>query len=139
MTSVGKYLNFSVEGATAIGSILATDELTANLAVDAKVTVTGFFIYQSSNSKYGNILATEIKAEGGQVVEEGEYSTITELYPSAAALMGAEQKCTFTATDLLVTYINGKNIFVSDGEQGFLLYAKDANVSLAVGDIFSDQ
>ena len=137
MTSVGNYLNFSVEGATAIGSILATEEMAANLAVDAKVTVTGFFIYQSSNSKYGNILATEIKAEGGQVVEEGEYSTITELYPSAAALMGAEQKCTFTATDLLVTYINGKNIFVSDGEQGFLLYAKDVNVSLAVGDIFS--
>jgi len=137
MTSVGNYLNFSVEGATAIGSILATDELTANLAVDAKVTVTGFFIYQSSNSKYGNILATEIKAEGGQVIEEGEYSMFAEMYASAATLDGAEQNCTFTATNLVVTYINGKNIFVTDGQMGFLFFAKDTNVSLAVGDIFS--
>ncbi|MCR5820398.1 MAG: DUF6359 domain-containing protein [Bacteroidaceae bacterium] len=136
VSSVGTYNNFTVEGATATGSILATDAVLGNVAVGDKVTVTGFFIYNSGSGKYGNIIATEIASEGGQG-ETATYETLDAMYAAAAQLeAGAKQNCELTATDLVVTYVNGKNIFVTDGQKGFIFYTA-SSVELAAGDQFS--
>ena len=87
LTSTGNYKNFSVEGATVTGSILAPDAVFGETQVGDEIEVTGYFVYQSGSGKYGNILATEVKVtSGGETPDEKWNSSLEEPMTVARAL-----------------------------------------------------
>ena len=128
LTISGNYKNLEVEGATNKGSLQVSDAVLGDAGDGDEVEVTGFFIYKSGSSTvYGNILATEVK-----VVGEGPAPTVTEYTKIAdvkAAATTDHAKAAFQATDLLVTYVNGKSVYVFDGTDGLLLFASDAKLA----------
>lgn len=132
LTSTGNYVNFSIEGATAVGSILATADVLGTVAVGNSVKVTGFFIYQSSSNKYANIIATKVEVTDDSPVELPEYTTIAAMKAAATA---TKTEVVYKPTDVLVTYVNGSSVYVYDGTDGFLLYG--TNTGIKAGDKIS--
>lgn len=124
LTSVGNYKNFTVEGATVTGSILASSAVMGSAAVGNEIEVTGFFVYQSGSGKYGNIVATEVKVVGGDVVEAKEYTSMAELKKDIQA--GKTDMVKFTFSGLTVVGSAGKNVYVTDGTNGICFYAANA-------------
>lgn len=70
MISIGDFYNFSVEGATAVGTIMAPPSLLEGLVQGDIVTVTGFYVYNTSNGQYAHIVATEVMKTGHEDGEE---------------------------------------------------------------------
>lgn len=133
VTSVGNYNNFTIENATATGSILATSEVLGDIAVGNIVKVTGFFIYKSgSKTIYGNIIATKVEIVGGQT-EEVELATLAEAKEKATA-ENAAVKLIFK--EALVTFVNGSSVYLSDGTDGLLIYGENS-ASLKAGDVIT--
>ena len=61
------------------------------------------------------------------------YTTLTALNEACTATSAATApKVILNVADMLVTYVNGSNVFISDGTQGFLLFA--SNTTLKAGD-----
>ena len=61
------------------------------------------------------------------------YTTLTALNEACTATSSATApKVILNVADMLVTYVNGSNVFISDGTQGFLLFA--SNTTLKAGD-----
>ena len=123
MTSVGNYNNFSIEGATATGSILAAADMMTDIAVSDNVTVTGFFVYQSSNNKYGNIVATKVEKTGSAQIPE-----LNTLADAKKTVTKEGEFVQLNVTDVLVTYVNGKNVFLFDGTDGLLIYGENKDI-----------
>ncbi len=130
MTSVGSYNNFTIEGATATGSILTTANGMGDIAVNDEVTVTGFFVYQSGSGKYGNIIAVNIEKTGS--AEIPEYNTLAA---AKEAVTEAEVYVQLNLTECLVTFVKGQNLYLYDGQDGLLVY--DANSGIKAGDKIS--
>ena len=130
MTSVGNYNNFTIEGATATGSILTTADAMGDIAVNDEVTVTGFFVYQSSNSKYGNIIAVNIQKTGS--AETPEYNTLAA---AKDAVTATGEYVQLNLTECLVTFVKGQNLYLYDGQDGLLVYG--ANSDIKAGDKIS--
>ncbi len=61
------------------------------------------------------------------------YTSITDIKAAATA---DKVQAGFQMENLLVTYVNGKNIYVSDGRQGFLLYGNNT-LDVKAGDRLS--
>lgn len=123
-----KYKNLVVEGTENQGSLQVSADVLGEAKDGNEVEVTGFFIYKSGSSTvYGNILATEVK-----VVGDAPEPTVTEYTKIADVKEAAtkdHEKAAFQATDLLVTYVNGKSVYVFDGTDGLLLFASDASLA----------
>ncbi|MBP3828940.1 MAG: hypothetical protein ILA06_01355 [Bacteroidaceae bacterium] len=66
--------------------------------------------------------------EGGDTPdpELPEYTTIAAVKDAATV---DKVNVVFKANDLLVTFVNGKNVYVYDGTDGLLLYANDASLN----------
>lgn len=124
LTSVGNYKNFTVEGATVTGSILASSAVMGAAAVGNEIEVTGFFVYQSGSGKYGNIVATEVKVLGGTEVEIKEYTDLAAV--KKAIQEGSTDMVKYTFKGLTVVAASGKNVYVTDGKNGICLYANNA-------------
>ena len=133
LTSTGNYKNFTVEGATVTGSILASDAVFGNTEVGDDIEVTGYFVYQSGSGKYGNILATEVKVTGSTVVEVPEYSKLAEV---KAAATKDQVKVKLNLTDVLVSYATNNNVYLYDGTDGLLIYGSNS-AELKTGDKIS--
>lgn len=125
LTSTGNYKNFTVEGATAIGSVFASDAVFGSAEVGDEIEVTGYFVYQSSNGKYGNILATEVKVLSSTPVEVPEYSKLADVKAAATA---DQVKVKLNLTDILVSYVNGSSLYLFDGTDGLLIYGDNADI-----------
>ena len=124
LTSVGNYKNFTVEGATATGSILVSAAVLGSAAVGNEIEVTGFFVYQSGSGKYGNIVATEVKVLGGDVVETKEYTSLVDVKKDIQA--GKTDMMKFKFSGLTVVAASGKNVYVTDGKNGICFFATNA-------------
>ena len=70
-----------------------------------------------------------INGEGAPVEEVTVYNKIADVKAAATA---DHVKVAFQATDLLVTYVNGKSVYVYDGTDGLLLFANDAKLAEGV-------
>lgn len=120
LTISGNYKNLEIEGATNVGSIQCTQEVLGTIISGQEVEVTGFFAYKSgTNTVYGNIIATSITALG----EVPTYATIAEVKAAAKA---DKVGVVFNAQEVLVTYINGSNVYIFDGTDGLMLYGKNS-------------
>ena len=125
----GNYYNIKIEGATAQGSILATADVLSSLGNGTTVTVTGFFVYQTSSGKYGNIIVTSIEAP------EVEYTEMASIAAAKAAATDEQAPVQLNVTDMLVTYVNGQSLYLFDGTDGILVYG--TNKDLKAGDKIS--
>ena len=130
----GKYLNFSIDGAAAIGSILATDEVLGNAQNGDEITVTGFFAYNSSSkvAKYGNIVATRVNVDAAK--ETVAFESIPQMRAAAHELGTTVQPAEMNTNGLTVIGVKGKNIYVVDytNEGGILLFGENT-LNLEVG------
>ncbi len=70
-----------------------------------------------------------INGEGAPVEEVTVYNKIADVKAAATA---DHVKVAFQATDLLVTYVNGKSVYVYDGTDGLLLFANDAKLAAGI-------
>ena len=135
LTISGNYKNLTVEGATNTGSLQVSDAVLGSAGDGDEIEVTGFFAYKSGSSTvYGNIVATEVKVVGDTPGPEvPEYTTIAAV---KAAVTAEHVDIVFKANNLLVTFVNGKSVYVYDGKDGLLLYANDAkfNEGIKAGD-----
>ena len=124
----GNYKNLEIAGATNMGSLQVSDAVLGSAGDGDAVEVTGFFAYKSGSSTiYGNILATEVKVTGDTPDPEApEYTTIAAVKEAVTA---DRVNVVFKANNLLVTYVNGKNVYVFDGTDGLLLFANDASLN----------
>ena len=105
-----------------------------NAATGNDVEVTGYFVYKSgSTTTYGNIIATKVEVIGGDVTPDLELPSIAR---AKAAATSDGVNAVFKASDLLVTYVNGKSVYVYDGTDGLLLFANNAssNEGIKTGD-----
>lgn len=86
-------------------------------------------------SKESYIYSLNGETDGGTVDPGLELPTIASA-KSAAANAGNGVNAVFKANDLLVTYVNGKSVYVFDGTDGLLLFANDAatNEGIKAGD-----
>ena len=132
----GNFRNLKVEGATAQGSILASSEVLGDVANNDMIEVTGFFVYQTSSGKYGNIIATKVEKIEGEVpvVEIPEYTELAAIKKDIQA--GKTDNIKFTFSGLSVLSVYNKNVYVSDGISGICFYANNSK-SLKAGDIIS--
>lgn len=73
-----------------------------------------------------------LNGETGQEVEVPEFPTIGGLKSTATA---ARVQVVYKPTQVLVTYVNGKSLYVFDGTDGLLLYG--TNTGIKAGDIIS--
>ncbi len=128
--SDGKYYNLKVDGATAQGSILATDAVLSSLVDGTKITVTGFFVYQSSNKKYANIIVTSIDAPQ---VEYTEYNTLAA---AKAAVSEETSYAQLNLNNILVSYVHGQSVYLFDGTDGMLISGTNSK-NLKTGDKIS--
>ena len=67
-----------------------------------------------------------INGEGAPVEEVTVYNKIADVKAAATA---DHVKVAFQATNLLVTYVNGKSVYVYDGTDGLLLFANNAKLA----------
>ena len=125
----GNYYNIKIEGATAQGSILATADVLSSLGNGTTVTVTGFFVYQTSSGKYGNIIVTAVDAP------EVEYTEMPSIARAKAAATEEQAPVQLNVTDVLITYVNGQSLYLFDGTDGILVYG--TNKDLKAGDKIS--
>lgn len=95
------------------------------------------FVYTSTAEKAGTweVKNVKIQGEGGTVEEPvvPEYTTIMDLKDNATADIVAVN---FVFTDLLVTAVKGKSVFVTDGNEGMQFYGT-ADYTFVVGDKIS--
>lgn len=128
LTKSGNYNNLTVEGATNVGSLQVSNEVLGSAGTGDEIEVTGFFAYKSGSSTvYGNIVATEVKVLGDTPDPEAKvYTTIAAVKEAVTA---DHVDVVFKANNLLVTYVNGKNVYVFDGTDGLLLFANDASIN----------
>lgn len=86
-------------------------------------------------SKESYIYSLNGETDGGTVDPGLELPTIASA-KSAAANAGNGVNAVFKANDLLVTYVNGKSVYVFDCTDGLLLFANDAatNEGIKAGD-----
>lgn len=134
LTLSGNYKNLTIEGANAVGSLQASSAVMGNAATGNDVEVTGYFVYKSgSTTTYGNIIATKVEVIGGDVTPDLELPSIAR---AKAAATSDGVNAVFKASDLLVTYVNGKSVYVYDGTDGLLLFANNAssNEGIKTGD-----
>ncbi len=71
----------------------------------------------------------ELAAINGQGAPEEEVKVYTKIADVKAEVTADKVKADFQATDLLVTYVNGKSLYVYDGTDGLLFYADDAKLT----------
>jgi len=126
----GNFYNLKVDGATAQGSILATDAVLSSLVDGTKITVTGFFVYQSSNKKYANIIVTSIDAPQ---VEYTEYNTLAA---AKAAVSDETSYAQLNLNNILVSYVHGQSVYLFDGTDGMLISGTNSK-NLKTGDKIS--
>lgn len=132
----GNYKNLTIEGATNTGSLQVTAAVLGDAATGNEVEVTGFFAYKSGSSTvYGNIIATKVEVLGGDVEPALELTSIANAKTAAASNPDGKD-AVLKANDLLVTFVNGKNVYVFDGTDGLLLFANNAssNEGIKAGD-----
>ena len=134
---VGGTLDLPTATVTANGSAVANAQVTWTSSNEAVATISGSTI---------NLLTagtTTIKAEyaGDATNYKGSSAnytlTVTNgAYTSIAAMLQDVTATKVTATykfdNLLVTYVNGSNTYVSDGTNGFLFYG--SNLGMTAGD-----
>ena len=129
----GSYYNMAVTGATAQGSILATEATLATLESGTNITITGFFVYQTGSKKYANIIVTGIEAPE---VEYTQYNTLAAMKAAAPADEASATYAQLNVDNLLVSYVNGQSIYLFDGEDGMLIYGTNSK-NLKTGDKIS--
>ncbi len=139
----GNYYNIVLDGTTATqGSILKItgDLKTAADALNGKtVVVTGYFVNVSSG-KYVNVVLTAISekaVDGGETggEEGGEEPETPTTYSCADANgLAVGAKATVTGT---VTYINGKNMTITDSTGSFNFYNLTNTSSIGLGDVIT--
>lgn len=71
----------------------------------------------------------ELAAINGQGAPDVEVKVYTKIADVKAEVTADKVKADFQATDLLVTYVNGKSVYVYDGTDGLLFYADDAKLA----------
>ncbi len=76
----------------------------------------------------GNKLYSRNGNTGGDIPDP-EYLELPSIARVKAAATADKQKVLFKANDLLVTYINGKNLYVFDGTDGLLIYGDFSGIS----------
>ncbi|MBO4906786.1 MAG: chitobiase/beta-hexosaminidase C-terminal domain-containing protein [Bacteroidaceae bacterium] len=134
----GNYKNLTVEGAKAVGSVLCTDEVLGEAKSGDIIDVTGFYAYvNGSTTKYANIIATSIEiVSGGTPIVIPEYTTIQAMQDTAQVLGTSKVDIKYTFSNVTVTYVNSKNVYVNDGTRGLLLYGTNSK-NLKAGDKIS--
>ena len=70
-----------------------------------------------------------LNGEVGQIVEAKEYTKIADMKADATV---SKEEVVYKAREVLVTFVNGQSVYVSDGEDGMLLYGK--NIGIKAGD-----
>lgn len=66
-----------------------------------------------------------LNGEVGQVVEAKEYTKIADMKTDAT---DSKEEVVYKAREVLVTFVNGSSVYVSDGEDGMLLYGKNSGI-----------
>lgn len=109
-----------------------------NRAFDIYTTVkAGQVITDGGGSTEGGDKEDPSDPEPPYTDEDGNVISIDGLLAMCSgSSMSNGAEVTYKFEDLLVTYANGKNIFVSNGKQGFLLYGTNSK-SLKAGDRIS--
>ena len=107
-------------------------ESASQIKVGDEVVVCGKLIYfQNETPEFnsGNYIYS-LNGEGGgsvEPVEEKEYKTIAD---AKAAATTAHVNAKLNFSNVLVTYVNGSSVYVTDGTEGFLIFGK---VNVAAG------
>ena len=66
-----------------------------------------------------------LNGEVGQIVEAKEYTKIADMKTDAT---DSKEEVVYKAREVLVTFVNGSSVYVSDGEDGMLLYGKNSGI-----------
>ena len=111
----GNYYNVTVDGATAVtGSIIKPNEDLS--ALNGKtVTVTGYYLYHTSQGKYLNVIATKVEGEGG--VDPGPGDDTKDA--TVAEAIAAEKDAKLNV---------GPGLVVASADAGFLLEQDGARI-----------
>ena len=134
VTSIGTYFNLSISGASNTGSLIATSDVLNQLKVNDVVKVTGFFVYVTGTSKkYGYIIATKVDLPE---VDYTEYNTLAEVKAAAPADEASATYAQLNVENLLVSYVNGQNVYLFDGTDGMLIFGTNSK-NLKTGDKIS--
>ena len=117
-----------VSGATVTWS--SSNENVATISGDDIVisgvgTTTITATYAGDDSYQGSTASYQLTVSKG-------YSSISEMLTDVTS---TKTNITFSFTDLLVTYVNGSYVYVSDGTDGFLIYG--SNLGLTAGSTYS--
>lgn len=142
--STSGYYNLTIAGATKTGSIVATQEVLSQLENGMSATLTGYYVYSTGSVKdnvftpnYGNIVVTDYELTA---IEYNEYSTFeaakADAVNAASATDAAAKFAKLNLTEALVTFVKGSgnnvNIYLSDGENGMLVFGANSK-SLKAG------
>ena len=100
---------------------------------DKKIQIA--FVYTSTTEVAGTweVKNVEVAGVGGNAIEIPEYTSIMELKDNSTADATAIK---FIFTDLLVTAVKGKSVFVTDGNEGMQFYGT-ADYTFVAGDKIS--
>lgn len=77
-----------------------------------------------------------INGNTGSEIVVPEYTTIQAMQDTAQVLGTAKVDIKYTCSNVVVTYVNDKNVFINDGSRGLLLYGTNSK-NLKAGDKIS--
>lgn len=111
---------------------------------DTQIAVGDEVVIYGKLTNYNGTLETAAKksyiyslnGETGEAVVIPEYTSIEAMQTAAQALGTTKADVKYTFQNVVVTYVNSKNIYVKDASRGFLLFGTNSK-NLKAGDILS--